>query len=313
MPPSSNQDSSGGRRGTKRQRRRSDGLSPREVAPLAHQPAPALQTAVTTLLPGVRTRRLATAGQDYLQHRGQNEQLRRFEQRASTQRRSVRRHLQLRRHSPDTTSGASETRINAVPSAPNTQEGHMAYVQLRQDAPDNVCHDGQNTRAPTRQRRRAAGSRGPCECTRTSSCQMEPVEQEKSACILPSNSNIYKGPSSPVLEGSSMPAFERIWVEEEKESKQLLNALHRARSALLEPLFEVAAQHQVDWKPSSNACLMRTLGLSDASEEPSVWLSHGDGSISSLRVFSGAAYISHKQIATLSQTASGVSPLDAQA
>ncbi|CDJ34397.1 uncharacterized protein EMH_0001140 [Eimeria mitis] len=310
MSPTSNQESVGGRRGTKRQRRRSDGLSPREVMPLTQQQAPDLQTAPPALLPGVRTRRLATTGQDHPQRRGQNDQLRRYEQRTSTQRRSVRRHLQLRqRHSPDTASGACETASNPVPSEPNTQEGLTEDVQSRQVASTNLCHEGQTARASTRQRRRAAGSRGPCGCTRSSSSPREPIDPEGSTCALRTNSGLSQSPSSWMLGGSTMPALERIWIDEEEEGKELLNLLSKARSALLEPLFEVSAGPQLDWTPSSNTRPTGILGFSDASEEPSVWLSDANGSISSLRVFSGAAYLSQKQIATLSQAASGVSPL----
>lgn len=129
---------------------------------------------------------------------------------------------------------------------------------------------------------------------------------QESACARLGTCESSEGAQFSALECNRLPVYKKLWAGEEEKKRQLLLLLYKARSELLEPFFDIFSQHQLEKAIAHEICTPGSIGLPQTSEEPSVCHRDPYGGTSSLRVFSGTAYLSHKHVAALSHTASGV-------
>lgn len=295
----------GARRTPKRPRRRSGEPSTRETLSARNlQRSSNEQAERENQFLAVRTRS-AAAVQYHLQQQQQQPMQGRETYQVQLQRRSTRRPRQLHhRMSPNESPTICESceRANAPSVSPSVREFHGELSTHSARAPtdeENVA------RASRRHRWRREDASASHDFRSKEHDYVATVAPLGASCalVLPENS-LGDARHPPASRNNGPEKCQCSWSLIEDKEQQLLQLLSWARAAILEPLCDIGSlgqhvSHSTHNRPSTSP---------GASEEPIVWHKGPQGELSSLQVLTGAASLSHKHMAALSQEAAGAPP-----
>lgn len=292
------------RRAPKRQRRRSERTSPRNVLVVAHQQQdPHSQGARMTLSSGVRTRSAAAMEQFH-----QSGQQRQQQQPVRHRRRAGRRLRQVPEVQP------AQRPCEGPLEAPEPT-GDPTGIAFRDGCrTDGSRHqDAREPREPETPARVALGqqSRGGMravdECEEPSAGSEGSLGPPHPSSCLPCCARPVRGssplgiPASALLSGHG---YARVL---EDGGDELLCFLSRARSALIEPLLGGTDFQVLTREPTCGPHAARAPGCYEPYREPTVRFGDFHRTLASLRLFSGGACLSQQYVAALSQEAAGAS------